>query len=128
MYNRNNVKSVSMYCPSIASGGSLIAPCFNALAACEITAVRMISGAATLATNWNLSAYKTASDAGSAIGTIGSSAAHSSWTGTSLTLTSTVALRRLAANTNLLYELVSQGGTTTNYRIEVDYIYGYTNA
>jgi hypothetical protein len=55
-------------------------------------------------------------------------AALSSFTGSTMTLTSTVALKRLAANGVLLYELTSHGGTSTNYRIEVDYIHGYTNA
>lgn len=128
MFNRNNVKTAAAYVPSVASDASVINPIFMAPAACELTAIRVITGGATLSTNWNLNVYKNASDAGSYLSTTGSMAAVSSFVGSTMTLVSTVALRRLAAGNIILFELTAHGGTTTNSRIEVDYIYGYTNA
>lgn len=127
MYNRNNVKSASAYVPSIASAGSLIAPLFMAAAPCQIVGLRLVTGAATLSTNASLNLYKNASNAGSYIATTGSLATIGSFTGTNLGATVvTTALSKLAAGDIVLYEFTSQGGTTTNYRLVIDYVFGYT--
>ena len=130
MYNRNNVKTASAYVPSVASDASVINPCFMAPAPCEITGIRFITGGATLSTDWNLNVYKNASDSASRLSTslAASQAASSSFVGMALTVVSTVALRRMATGDEIFYELTLHGGTSTNSRIEIDYIYGYTNA
>lgn len=127
MYNRNNVKTVNAYIPSIASGGSLIGGIFMAPAACEVVGLKVVTGGATLSTNWSLNLYKNASNSGSRIGTTGSLGTLGSHTGTNLGtyLNGTNALQKLAAGDIVLFEWTSQGGTTTNSVIELEYVYGY---
>jgi len=126
-YNRNNVKSVTAYIPSIASDGSVIAGMLYAPAPAEVVGVHVVTGGATVSTNWNLNIYKNASNTGSRIATTGSLAAIASYTGTDLTtsLTTTTALKKLAAGDVVLLELTSHGGTTTNSIVQLDYIFGY---
>ena len=127
MYNRNNVKTATMYIPSIASAGSLIAPIFMAPAGAQVVGMRAITAGATLSTNWNVNVYKNASHASSRIATTGSLATLASFTGTDLsTHVVTSSLAKLAANDVVLFEWTSGGGTTTGARLEVDYVFGYT--
>lgn len=127
MFNRNNVKTVNAYIPSIASGGSLIGGILMVPAAAEVVGLRLITGGATLSTNWSINLYKNASNTGSRIGTSGSLGTLASYTGTNLGtyLNGTNALQKLAANDIVLFELVSQGGTTTNSVLMLEYVYGY---
>lgn len=127
MFNRNNVKTVNAYIPSIASAGSLIGGIFMAPAACEVVGLKVITGGATLSTNWNINIYKNASNASSRIGTTGSLATLGSYTGTNLGtyLNGTNALQKLAAGDIVLFEWTSGGGTTTNSVLELEYVYGY---
>ena len=130
MYNRNNVKTAFTYVPSVASDASVINPCFYAPAPLELTAIRFITGNATISTDWSLNVYKNVSNTDSRLSTslAASQAAIASLTGTSLALITTVSLRRFATGNTIFFELIAHGGTTTNSRIEVDYVFGYTNA
>ena len=128
MFPRNNVKTVSVYAPSIASAGSVMAGVFMAPAVCEIVGLHAMMAAGTLTSGWSLNIYKNASATDSRIATTGSLAATTAYLGTNLGtyLTTTKTLLKLAAGDIVLYELtVVDADTTIGTRVSFDYIYGY---
>jgi len=122
------VKSIDKYFPAIASAGSVIAPVFYTPSAAEVLGGKLTMGAGTLTSGWSLNIYKNASHANSRIGTTGVQGATTAYTATDLGtyLTTTVALKKLAAGNTVLCELViADADTVTGTVLQLDYLYGY---
>ena len=116
--------SAHIYLASIASDASSIQPILMASAAAEVVGLAVVTGNATLSTNWNVNVYKNASNTGSRIHTTGSLAALASVTGTRFTPNGTAPNLRLASGDVVITEVTLHGGTSTGAIVQLEYVYG----